>query len=171
MNWLDIVIPVILLISTLLGLRAGMIKAVLSLAGLILGVILAGHYYVALSKQLPFISRPDIAEFVAFAIILLGVLLVASMLAWLSRALLSAVTLGWLNRLGGAIFGLVLGAILCGALLAIWVKYTGPVPAITESVLAAILLERFPLILALLPEEFDGIRSFFQGPVKSLLAT
>jgi len=33
---------------------------------------------------------------------------------------------------------------------------------ITESIVAAILLDRFPLILALLPDEFDVIRSFFQ---------
>ena len=42
MSWLDLVIVVVLAISTFLGLRMGIIKAVLSLAGVIVGVVLAG---------------------------------------------------------------------------------------------------------------------------------
>ena len=48
------------------------------------------------------------------------------------------------------------------ALLAIWVKWLSVGSTITESVVSAFLLEKFPLILALLPGEFDAIRSFFQ---------
>jgi len=69
--------------------------------------------------------------------------------------------LGWVNHLGGAVFGLVLGAIFCGALLATWVKFLGATGAITESNLAFILVDFFPVVLALLPEEFDAVRSFF----------
>ena len=50
MNWLDIVIIVALAISTFLGLKIGIIKALLSLAGLIVGVILAGRYYAPFSE-------------------------------------------------------------------------------------------------------------------------
>jgi len=69
--------------------------------------------------------------------------------------------MGWVNRLGGAIFGFLLGAIFCGALLAIWANFLGT-GAITSSGLATLLLDRFPMVLALLPEEFDAVRSFFQ---------
>jgi len=69
--------------------------------------------------------------------------------------------LGWVDHLGGAVFGVVAGAILWGALLAIWVKFFGAGP-VTESFLAAVLLDKFPLVLALLPSEFDAIRDFFQ---------
>ncbi len=162
MNWLDIVIIVALAISTFLGLRTGIIKAVLSLAGLIVGVILAGHLYVPLSEQLSFIPQAGVAEVVAFAIILIGVMVIAVVLARLLKWAASVVMLGWVNHLGGAIFGLALGAIFCGALLAIWVKWLGAGSIIAESIVAAVLLEKFPLILALLPDEFDAIRSFFQ---------
>jgi len=57
MNWLDIVLIVAIAIPTFIGLRIGIIKAALSLAGLIVGVILAGRYYVLLSQQLSFIPR------------------------------------------------------------------------------------------------------------------
>ncbi|GAI11741.1 unnamed protein product, partial [marine sediment metagenome] len=162
MNWLDIVILVVVASATFLGLRIGIIKAALSLAGLIVGVILAGRYYVPLSAQLSFIPQAGVAEVVAFAIILIGVMVIAGVLAGLLRWVASAVMLGWVNHLGGAAFGLVLGAILCGALLAVWVKFLGIAGIISESTVAAVLLDRFPAVLALLPDEFDAIRSFFQ---------
>jgi len=163
MNWLDIVVIVVLAISTFLGLRTGIIKAVLSLAGLIVGVILAGLFYVPLSEQLSFIPQAGVAEVVAFAIILIGVMVIAVVLARLLKWVTSVIMLNWVNHLGGAIFGLALGAIFCSALLATWVKWLGiGSTTITESIVAAVLLDKFPLILALLPDEFDAIRSFFQ---------
>ena len=162
MNWLDIVILVAIAIPTFIGLRIGIVKAVLSLAGLIVGIILAGRYYVPLSEQLSFIPDQNVAKIAAFAIILIGVMLIASLLASSLRWVASVVMLGWVNRAGGAIFGLVLGAIFCSAFLATWIKFFGATTVISESIVAAILLDHLPLVLALLPEEFDAIRSFFQ---------
>ena len=163
MNWLDVVIIIVLAISTFLGLKTGIIKAVLSLAGVIIGVVLAGQYYVALADVLPFFSETSsVAEVVAFAIILVGVMVIAVVLARLLKWAASVVMLSWVNHLGGAIFGLVLGAIFCGALLAIWVKWLGVGNTITESIVTALLVDKFPLVLALLPGEFDAVRSFFQ---------
>jgi len=162
MSWLDIAIIVAIAISTVLGLRTGLIKAVLSLAGVIVGVILAGRFSTSLAGQLTFIDSAEIAEVVAFAVILIGVMIVAAVLASLLKWVASAMLLGWVNYLGGAIFGLAMGAIFSGALLAIWVKWLGVSDPITESFLAEFLLGQFPVILALLPGEFDSIRSFFQ---------
>ncbi len=160
MNWLDIVIIVAIAITALIGLKIGLIKAVLSLVGLIVGVILAGHYYVPLSEQLTFISQATLAKVVAFAIILIGVMIIAAVLAIVLKWITSVMMLGWVNRIGGAVFGLLLGAILCGAFLALWVRFFGAGEAIASSSLAAI-LSHFPLVLNLLPNEFDSIRSFF----------
>ena len=162
MSWLDIVILVIVAVATFLGLKIGIIKAVLALAGLIVGIILAGRYYVLLSEQLSFIPQAGVAKIVAFAIILIGVMVIAVVLARLLKGVASVTMLNWVNHLGGAVFGLALGAIFCSALLAIWVKWLGVGSAITESIVAAVLLDKFPMILALLPDEFDTIRSFFQ---------
>ena len=162
MNLLDIGIIVAVAVPTVIGLRTGIIKMVLSLAGIIVGVILAGRYSVPLANQLSFITNEGVAKIVAFAIILIGVMIIAAVLASLFKWAASVVMLGWVNRLGGAVFGLVLGAIFCGALLAICVKWLGVSSIITESIVAPILLDEFPLVLALLPDEFDTIRSFFQ---------
>ena len=162
MNWLDIVLVVPLAITTLIGLKFGLIKAILSLVGVIAGVILAGRFYTPLSEQLTFIPQASVAKIVAFAIILIGVMVIAVVLANLLKWAASMMMLGWVNRLGGAVFGVLLGAITCGALLAAWVKFFGAGDAITESILASVLLDHFPLVLGLLPDEFDTVRSFFQ---------
>jgi membrane protein required for colicin V production len=162
MNWLDIVIIGIIAIPTFLCLRIGMIKAVLSFAGLIAGVILAGRYYPLLARQLTFIPQESLAKIAAFALILIGVMIISGILASVLKWLTSLVMLGWVNHLGGAVFGFMLGVIFCSALLAIWAKFIGTEGPLAESSLASLLLERFPMVLTLLPEEFDAVRSFFQ---------
>ncbi len=162
MSWLDIVLTVILIVAIAGGLKIGLIKAALSLAGLIVGVILAGRFYVPLSELLSFIPQAGAAKVVAFAIILVGIMVIASVAALFLKWVASVTMLGWVNRLGGAIFGLLLGAIFCSALLATWIKFLGIGGIISKSALAVILIDRFPAVLALLPDEFDVIRSFFQ---------
>ena len=162
MNWLDIVILVLLVVPAFIGLKVGIIKALLTVAGVVLGVILAGNYYESVAGMLGFISNTGIANVVAFAIILIVVMVAASVAAKLIKAVVSAVLLGWVNRLVGAILGLLLGAIFCGALLTMWVNFLGIGDTISESALARLLLDGFPLVLALLPDEFDAVRSLFR---------
>ena len=162
MNWLDIIILIVIIISTLIGLKVGLIKAVLSIVGVVVGVVLAGRYYTNLSGLLTFISQPSLAKIAAFAIILIGVMVIAAVLAAIIKWAVSAVMLGWINRLGGAVFGFVLGAIFCGAVLAMWAKFAGEAGPVNDSALAKLLLDSFPVVLTLLPGEFDSVRSFFQ---------
>jgi len=161
MNWLDIFLLVVLAVATLIGLKTGIIKAVLSLAGIIIGVILAGNYYLPLSERLTFIPYTGAAKIVAFAIILIVIMVIASLVARFLKWATSVVMLGWVNRLGGAVFGFIMASLFLGAALAAWLKFIGNAATITGSVLASVLLDRLPLILALLPEEFDSISSFF----------
>ena len=162
MSWLDIAVIVIIGIATLIGLKIGIIKAVLTLAGVIVGVLLAGRFYVALADRLTFIPQETLARVVAFAAILIVVVLIASIIAGVLKWLASIILLGWVNRLGGALLGLITGSILCGALLAMWTKFLGISDPIAESALATFLLDRFPMVLALLPGDFGSVRSFFQ---------
>jgi len=161
MNWLDILIAIILVISIIMGIKTGLIKTVLSLAGLIVGIFLAGRFYVTLGEKLTFL--PDkAAEILAYILILLVVMIFASILAAVLGKIISAIMLGWVNRLGGAIIGLCLGSLLIAAILAIWVKYAGSNNIVTESKFGKIFLDWFPVILGLLPQEFDRVRSFFK---------
>lgn len=162
MNWLDVIILVIIAISTVIGLKVGIIRAFFAIAGVIIGVFLAGRFSGPLADRLTFISDAGIAGVVAFAVILIAVLIIAIILAVMIKWVTSAVMLGWVNRLGGAALGLILGAIFCAALLTMWVNFQGISSAVSGSFLARFLVDKFPIVLGLLPAEFDSVRSFFQ---------
>tara|TARA_B100000315_G_scaffold218491_1_gene219842 strand:- start:539 stop:988 length:450 start_codon:yes stop_codon:yes gene_type:complete len=148
-------------VPAFVGLKRGLIKSVLSLAGIIIGVALAGNFYQPLSGLLTFIPNEDASSIVAFILILVVVMIIAAVLARLLKFATRTVMLGWVDHVGGAAFGFLIGAILWGALLATWVKFFGS-ELVTESLLSSVLLDKFPLVSGLLPSEFDAIRSFFQ---------
>jgi membrane protein required for colicin V production len=164
MNWLNIVIIVVALLSALWGLRQGVIKTVFGIAGLIGGIFLAGRYYSWLAALLS-PSGATSANIAAYAIILIATLIVASVVGWLVAKLLHVVMLGWLDwldKLGGFVLGGVIGGLFCAAILAIVSKYySGAEAVISQSMIAKFLMEGFPLLLALLPGEFDFLRDFF----------
>jgi len=161
MNWLDIVIIVVAVLLGLAGLRQGIIRTVFGIAGVIAGIVLAGRYYDELAALL-FPSGATWAHIAAYVIILLATLLVAGVVGWLIARLVHFAMLGWLDRLVGFILGVVIGGLLCAAILAIVLKYyPGAEAVITQSGLARFLMNGFPLLLALLPAEFDFIRDFF----------
>jgi membrane protein required for colicin V production len=161
MNWLDIVIIVVAVLLGIVGLRQGIIKTVFGIAGLIGGIVLAGRYYGGLAALLS-PSGATWANIAAYAIILFATLIVAAVIGSLVAKLVHLVMLGWLDRLVGCILGVFIGGLICAAVLAIVGKYyPGAEAVISQSAVARFLMERFPLLLALLPEEFDFIRDFF----------
>ena len=162
MNWLDIVIIVVVVIAALIGLKVGIIKALLMVAGVVVGIILAGRLSAWLGDKLTFISNPGIAKVVAFAVIMVAVIIIFLVAAMLLKKLASAMLLGWVNRLVGAVLALFLVVLFFGAVLTMWVKFLGAGSTIEESMMARFLLDTFPVVLGLLPSEFDSVRSFFR---------
>jgi len=161
MNWLDIVIIAVAVLLGILGLRQGIIRTAFSIAGLIAGIVLAGRYY----DELAALLSPSGATWVniaAYSIILLATLIVAAVVGSLVAKLVHIVMLGWLDRLVGFILGIVIGGLFCAAILAAVLKYyPGAGAVVSQSGIAKFLMAGFPLLLALLPGEFDFVRDFF----------
>jgi membrane protein required for colicin V production len=146
MNWLDIVIIVVVAALGIAGLRQGMIRTVFGIAGLIGGIFLAGRYYDELAALL-FPSGATWANIVSYAIIAVATLVVAGVIGWLLAKLVNFAALGWLDKLVGCILGIVIGGLLCAAILAIVVKYyPGMEATINQSVIAKFLVGGFPLL-------------------------
>jgi membrane protein required for colicin V production len=161
MNWLDIVIIAVAVLLGIVGLRQGIIRTVFGIAGLIVGIIIAGCYYSELAALL-FPAGAPWAEIAAYAIILIATLIVAGVIGHLLARLIQFAALGWLDRLVGCVLGVFIGGLLCAAVLAIVSKaYPDTKALISQSGIAKFLMEQFPLLLALLPAEFDFIRDFF----------
>jgi membrane protein required for colicin V production len=160
MNWLDIIILITLVAATIGGVAIGIVRSVVTLAGLMLGIFLAGRHYETVGGWLKFISDANMANTVGFILIVAAVMIIASIVCVILRKLLSAILLGCLDRLLGGVAGLLIGVLFWSALLALWIKYFSN-DIVSSSWAAKFLLDQFPLILALLPSSFDNIRSFF----------
>jgi membrane protein required for colicin V production len=160
MNWFDIILIAVLLLSTVVGIWRGFINMILPLIGIIVGVILAGLYAPTVGGWLP-IDNAEYAEWTGYAIIIVGTLIVSIILAVILGRFIHMTFLKWLDRLMGGILGLALGALLCAAALAACVKYGLGTDFIQGSGIAQLMLDWIPGILVLLPGDFDD-------PVKQL---
>lgn len=161
MNWFDIVLIAVLLLSTVIGIWRGFISMILPLIGIIVGVILAGLYAPTVGGWLS-IDNAEHAKWAGYAVILVGTLIVSIILSVILTKILHLAFLGWLNRLLGGIFGLASGALLCAASLAACVKYGLGTDFIQGSGIAQLMLDWFPAILILLPSDFDSVKDSFQ---------
>jgi len=163
MNGLDVLIGITLALGAYTGLRKGIVGMLLPLVGLVIGVYLAGRYYQALAERV-FHSQASSMQTISFVLILLAVIFAASLVASLISRALPLILLGWLNGLLGGVLGILLAMMAWGTLLALLLLFPALAPEglIGDSFLASVILERFPLLLALLPEEFDRVRTFFR---------
>jgi membrane protein required for colicin V production len=86
---------------------------VCALAGLIAGIILAGHYYQQFTPWIQhFVHGDAAAAAISFLFIAFGVMLAAAVLGRMLRWILRSIGLGWADRLAGGAFGLIKGYIL-----------------------------------------------------------
>jgi len=104
MALVDWVILIVLILSVLSAAKAGLVLEICTLAGLVLGLLVASWDYQKLT--------PWMSETLSFIAIALGVMIVAGIAGRIVRWSVKSVGLGWLDRLAGAAFGLVKGCAL-----------------------------------------------------------
>ena len=114
MSWLDIIILLPLLIGLVRGLMKGLVIEIASIVAIVLGYIgsrLWGAMFAAwLIKQF---SWPEtVCMVVAYALLFIGISLLLHILARALSRLFQKVSLGWLNRLLGGVFGTLKWAII-----------------------------------------------------------
>ncbi len=125
MVWIDWCIAAVMLLSVVNAARKGFFVETFSLAGIVLGLLLASwNYRRVLPWFVGWLQPRALAEAAAFLAIAIGVMVVAGLLGRLIRWSARSIGLGWADRLLGAGFGLVKGAVLVTlgvmALAAFW---------------------------------------------------
>ena len=118
MNWVDLVVLAVIVLSGLLAFMRGFVREALGLGAWVIAALVAGPYGVFPYMQ-PWARQqftdPTLADTVAFAGVFLLVLIVLSIVASaLSRAVQYS-ALGGLDRTLGLVFGLARGAALLAA--------------------------------------------------------
>ena len=117
MNPFDILIVVILGYSLIRGIFRGLVKEISSIIGIFGGFYAAYTYYKILAKLLSgLISDVAYLNILSFLIIFCGVLIVVSVLGVIIKYLLKIAFLGWVDRIGGLIFGITKGILIVSVL-------------------------------------------------------
>ncbi len=141
MNPLDWLLTALLVYSAIRAALNGFFREAFTLAGLLIGFPLACWYYHSLAHALAgLITAPTVALLAAFFLILTVVTVAASVLGRLFRRGARTVGLGFADRLGGAIFGLLRGAGMAVALLFAITAFLPAAPWVQTSQIAPYLL-------------------------------
>lgn len=162
MNWVDIILLMLLVPPVLSGWKFGLIRSFLGLVALIVGIVLASRFYSPLADRvLDRVFQPGVAMVLSFLLIFIFAAGAIGIVIVRLDNLVTTSILNWVNKFGGAVFGLVIGGIALGALMVIILKFFGDQAFISESAIASFLVDKFPLALAILPNEFNVVRAFF----------
>lgn len=118
MNLFDIVILVIIGFCLIRGGFRGLIKELSAIVGVFGGFYSAYTYYPLLAKLLSrWISDVGYGNILSFLIIFCSVFLIISILGIVIRYVMNLVFSGWVDHVGGAVFGLLKGALIVSVLL------------------------------------------------------
>jgi len=154
MNPLDWLLIALLAYSVIKAFLQGFFREAFALGGLVVGLLLASWGYESASLHLTgLIASPPIAQFVAFLTILAITMVVFSIAGKLLRKTASAIGLGLLDRLGGAVFGFVRGCLLGVALLMAFTAFLPTAPWIRNSKMAPYFLQGGHAVSFLVPED------------------
>jgi membrane protein required for colicin V production len=160
MHWLDLVIVAIIAWLTFRALSVGLIREVVTAVAVVGGALLAGHFYSELADDIAFaIEDQTWRELAAFGSIFIGVVVAGQILAALLQRAAALLLLGPVDRVGGAAFGFLKGVLVVEILL--FASLTFPVSsdldhAIDDSTLAPVFVDGFPVLLQILPDEFQA---------------
>jgi membrane protein required for colicin V production len=116
-NAIDLFVMGTLLVTLILGIWKGFIRSLTALASLVAGVSLAIKYYPTAQAYLSKISSldPQISMVLAMIIIFIVVQVVFVVIRRILEALIDLTRLTWLDRIFGAVMGIIAGLLLVAA--------------------------------------------------------
>jgi membrane protein required for colicin V production len=119
MNWIDLTLAMLMIVSIISGLKLGFARTAIGLLSTILALVFGLHYYRAVAVSLrPHISNTLAADLVGFLIVFVGITILGEVVTGMLARFIRSTDLVWLDRALGGAFGVVRG-FLFGA-IAIW---------------------------------------------------
>ena len=131
----------------IIGIRRGIIRGIINLIGFITAIFLAIFWFKEVGEYISAHSQlsKEIANILGFALIFLGVYLIARTIEIFLKKLFSLLFVSWIDGLGGALFGLTKGSLIVGVLLII-ITYI-PLPVfLKEQLESSFLANRFAVM-------------------------
>ena len=109
MSWIDLIVIAAVAYGIIRGIMKGFVLEISSFVGVFVAIFVARLFYVGFSENVRewFDLELCYAKPAAFAIIFLTVVLLCHLIAILIDKFLKIIALSWLNRIAGAVFGLL----------------------------------------------------------------
>ena len=119
MNYLDIIIAIILFIFGWKGLRKGLIIEVVTLLAFGAGIYGAMHFSDFTAAHLQDFSEinPKYLNTIAFVLTFIILVVLVNLIGKLVSKAIKSMNLGFFDKLGGFLFGIIKGVLLCNVLL------------------------------------------------------
>ena len=119
MNYLDIIIAIILFLFGFKGFRKGLVIEVVTLLAFGVGIYGAMHFsdFTANHLQDFMEINPKYLNTIAFVLTFILLVIVVNMIGRAVTGLIEAMNLSFFNKLGGFVFGVAKGVLLCSLLL------------------------------------------------------
>jgi len=151
----DIVFALIILISTFAAFRKGLIRALLSIGGLIVGIVVASWNYQAIANRIgQLVTNRVAAEVIAFLLLFTLVVAAVTWVASLLQKTINAVGLGFVDNILGAVFGFFRGVLLGALALMAFAAFAPGAEWLRNSQLAPYFLQGAHALSFAVPESF-----------------
>ena len=113
MNIFDWVLFVVFVVGALLGLKWGLVQSVLNFVAVYVAMLVGAQFADGLvARVTDDVQNESVAAAIGYVVIFLGVFIISQIVGKIIRAMLTVIFLGWVDKLGGVVVGLLLGAIL-----------------------------------------------------------
>jgi membrane protein required for colicin V production len=146
----------VILISTLTAFQKGFIRVLLSIGGLVVGVIVASWEYLVVANWLhQWVVSFEVSEVVAFILLLIMVMIVFSVVAQVLRKTAKVIGLGFVDRVLGAGVGFVRGLLIGVAAMMALTAFVPDSAWIKNSQLAPYFLGGVHAVSFVVPEHFQ----------------
>jgi membrane protein required for colicin V production len=134
MNYVDLILVILLVLSAINGFSKGFVEELAGLVALILGIWVAIHFSDIVGKFLIKTFNITFEHFtvVAFIITFLIVVIIVHIIGAFFNKLVKIVRLGFLNRLAGLAFGAIKGALILSVFLVVFDKIDNDVHIISK---------------------------------------
>lgn len=114
MNWIDIGVYIIIFVFIVMGMTRGLVRQIFSIAALVGGIIFGLIFYDVFAEMFikdNLVNNESIANVGAFLIVGFISYMLIQFLGWITTKLIGSLHLSWLNRLGGAAVGIIIGLV------------------------------------------------------------
>ncbi|MFA6215413.1 MAG: CvpA family protein [Patescibacteria group bacterium] len=165
---LDLILILALFLFIAFGFTLGLVQTIGALVGVVLGAWLAGMWYAPFSSWLePFLlGHPAAAKIIAFILVFTIINRLVGLIFWIINKVFNLISIipftKSLNRILGAIFGLLEGTLVLGLILYFVSRFITSdwfMAAITSSKVAMLLVQIAGILTPLLPELLRQLKS------------